>query len=158
MILSLKITQEQKEALLSFYPRGIKRFIEKTISDTADRIIIERNQFNIEEEIKLSHDRQVLNNFDIRNRKHTQATKDKISKSLKEKYQGTEHHLLEETRVSIGLGNKGKVLSQATKDNISKANKGKTRTEEQRQNISLGHKGKKYRKRIKAEEKVECIA
>ena len=61
ILLSVRITTQQKEALLSFYPEGIKHFVEKTISETADRIIIERDLFNIDEELKAYHNRQVLN-------------------------------------------------------------------------------------------------
>ena len=78
MLLSFRITKEQKEALLSFYPEGIKHFVEKTISDTADRIIIERSQFDIDRELKEYRDRQILNNYNIKSRKQTEETKRKI--------------------------------------------------------------------------------
>lgn len=149
MILSFKITKEQKKALLSFYPGGIKQFVEKTISDTADRIIIEKDLSNVEEELRAYHSRRVLNNYDIHKRKMTQATKDKISKGLKatserQGWKGTP--LFEETKILIGLKHKGKILSQETKDAIGRGNAGKKRTKEQRGNISKSHKGLKYKK------------
>lgn len=144
MILYFRIDKRQKEALLSLYP-DIRRFVEKTILVTADKIIIERDLFDIEKELSEYHDRRVLNNYDIHKRKMTQTTKDKISKSLKGKYTGWHH--FPETKKLISLGNKGKTISQITKDAISKANKGKKRTEEQRRNIGLAHRGLKYKKR-----------
>jgi len=66
---------------------------------------------------------------------------------LKEKYKGGHYPLLEESKIKIALANKGKIVSQATRDKVSKANTGKKRTEEQKKRISLGHKGLKYRKR-----------
>lgn len=154
MILSFKISRDQKKALLSFYPGGIKQFVEKTISDTADKIIIERENFNVDKELKEYHDRKVLNDHDFHKRKCSQATKDKISKGLKatsEKQGWKGIPLLEETKILIGLKNKGKILSQATKDAISDGNKGKIRTEEWRQNISKAKTGQKYKKRVKVE-------
>ena len=144
MILYFRITKERKEALLSLYP-DIKSFVEKTISNTADKIIIEREQFNIERESKELHDRRVLNDYDIHKRKMTQATKDKISKALKGRGKGIP--LFEETKIKIGLIHKGKIVSQETREKIRLANTGKKRTEEQKQNIGLAHKGLKYKKR-----------
>jgi len=150
MILLINITKEQKEALLSSYPGGIKQFVEKMISDTADRIIIERENFNVEEELKAYRDRRALNDYDFRKKKMTQTTKDKISKTLKEKYKGGHYPLLEETKIKIGLIHRGKIISQETREKIGLANKGKKRTKEQRINIGLAHKGLKYKKRAKA--------
>jgi len=147
MILLVNITKEQKEALLSFYP-DIKKFVERTISDTADRIIIERDLSDIDKELTEYHGRRTLNRNNIHGRKCTQATKDKISKAQKGKHTGW--HQFPETKRLIGLAHKGKIVSQATRDKVSKANKGKKRTEEQRKNISLGHKGMKNRKHAKA--------
>jgi len=150
MILSFKITREQKEALLSLYP-DIKSFVEKTIVATADKIIIDQDNFNVEKELAEYHDRRVLNNYNPKKRKTTQATKDKISKTLKEKYKGKHYPLMKETKIKIGLAHKGKIVSQSTRDKVSKANKGKKRSEEQRENIRKGHKGLKYKKRVKVE-------
>lgn len=147
MILFIDITKERKKALLNIYP-SIKFFIDKIIEDTADKIIIENMESNVEEELAEYHDRRVLNNYDHKRRKMTQVTKDKISKALKGR--GKDIPLLEETKVKISLANKGKIVSQETQEKVSKANKGKIRTEEQRQNISEGHKGMKYKKRAKA--------
>jgi len=125
MILSIRITRQQKQALLTIYP-SVKYLIEKTIKDVADKIIIEGNQSDIEKDIKEYHDRQVLNGYDFRKRKMTQATKDKISKALKGKCGGW--HTLPET-----------------KELISKANIGKhfiKHTEETKRKMSLAHKGK----------------
>lgn len=158
MILSLRVSKEQRKALLNRYP-SIKSFLQKILLDTADRIIADEQMNDIEEELKEYHDRRVLNNNDIHKRNCTQATKDKISKTLKEKYKGKKFPLFEETKILIGLGNKGKVLSQETKDAIGRGNTGKIRTEEQRENISLSHTGLKYKKRIRvSKEKVECLA
>lgn len=170
MIVSLKISREQKEAVLSRYP-SVKFFLLKALIDYADKILIEEGQFNIEKESKEYHDRCVLNGYDIHKRKMTQATKDKISKGLKatSKRQGWKGiPLLEETKRLIGLKHKGKILSQATKDAIGKGNRGKKRTKEQRENLSkaktgqsrklskehkknigLAHKGMTYKKRNK---------
>lgn len=148
MILYFKITKEQKKALLSLYP-DIKSFVEKTISNTADKIIIEREQFNIESELKELHDRKALNDYDIHKRKMTQATKDKISRALKGKYTGW--HQFPETKRLIGLVHKGKIVSQETREKIRLANKGKKRTKQQCINIGLAHKGLKYKKQIKLE-------
>jgi len=146
MIISLRISKEQKEVLLLKY-HSIKFFIQKAINDQVNKIIIEGEQFDIEKEAKEYHNRKVLNDYGIHNRKHTQKTKDKIKNTLKEKYKGKHYPLLEETKVLIGLKHKGKILSQTTKDAISKANTGKKRTKEQRENIAKSHKGLKYKKR-----------
>lgn len=120
MILSLPVTKEQKKALLLRYS-SVKFFLQKAISNKANEIMASDD---LEKELQEYHDRRVLNGYNIRRRKMTQATKDKISLTLKEKYKGTEHHLFKETRVKIGLENKGKVLSKETKDKIGKAHKG----------------------------------
>ena len=137
MILSIRITRQQKQALLTIYP-SVKYLIEKTIKDVADKIITEGNQSNIERDIKEYHDRQVLNDYDIRGRKMTPETKSKISKALKGKYVGS--HLLPETREAISKANIGKHFGPNLKA------RGKKRTEEQRKNISLGKMGMKYKK------------
>ena len=143
MILMVNVTREQKAALLTIYP-SVKYLIEKTIKDVADKIITEGEQSDIERDIKEYHDRQVLNDYDIRKRKMTQATKDKISKSLKAKgYKGIP--LFEETKKAIGSANIGKHSGPNLKA------RGKKRTEEQRKNISLGKIGTKYKKRVKVE-------
>ena len=148
MILFIKVTPDQKKALLNIYP-DIKSFVEKTISDTADKIIMENDLFNVDEELEAYHDRRELNENNIHSRKCTQATKDKTSKTLKEKYKGKHYPLFEETKRLIGLKHKGKTVSQATRDKVSKALTGKKRTEEQRENIGKAHKGLKYKKRVK---------
>lgn len=131
MILMVSITKKQRFALLSIYP-SVKYLIDKTIKDVADKIIVEGNQSDIEKDIREYHDRQVLNGYDIRGRKMTQETKDKIHKSLKDKYLGC--HNLPETNELIGKGNKGK-----------------KRTVEQKKNASLLRLGMHYKKRIKVE-------
>lgn len=135
----LRISKEQEKTILLRYP-DIKFFLEKMISNTVEKIIIEGEQFNVEEELKGYHDRRVLNDYNPKKRKMTQATKDKISKALKAKgWKGIP--LLEETKIKIGLAHKGKIVSKETREKISKANRGKKRTEEQRERISLGHRG-----------------
>jgi len=146
MLLIVNITREQKRALLFIYP-DIKSFVEKTIQNTADRIIIERDLFNVEKELKEYRSRRALNDNDFKKRKMTQETKDKISKALKGR--GIGIPLLEETKIKIGLIHKGKIVSKGTREKVSKANKGKKRTEQQRQNISLAKTGQKYKKRVK---------
>lgn len=142
MILYFRISKRQKEALLSLYP-DIKRFVEKTISDTADKIIMERDLFDIDEELRLYHSRRVLNDCNIHGRRCSQATKGKISKTLKAKgWKGIP--LLEETRLKM----LGRIVTKETRDKISSKNKGKKRTAKQRENLSLGHKGMKYKKRV----------
>lgn len=149
MIISIKIPKEQRKALLNRYS-SIKSFLQRILSETAERLIADEQMNNVEEELKEYHNRRVVNDYDIHSRKHSQATKDRISKSLKEKYQDEpKHHIFEETKRLISVGNKGKVLSQETKNNISKANTGKIRTLEQRENISKGHKGLKYKHKVK---------
>ena len=150
MILSLSVTKEQKKALLLRYS-SVKFFLQKAISKKANEIL-ENNPLDVDSEGY--HKRQALNAGIEheenqpwwKNRKHSQATKDKIRKTLKEKYQGTEHHLFEETKIKIGLANKGKIVSQATRNKISKANSGKKRTDAQRERIGEGHKGLHYNK------------
>jgi len=152
LFFSFRITRKQKEALLSLYP-DIKSFVEKTIQNTTDKIIIGRDLFVDDEDLEAYHDRRVLNGSGPgRKRIVTQATKDKIKKSLKKYYaqfEGQEFHLFPETKRLIGLAHKGKIVSQATRDKMSKANKGKIRTEEQRQNISKAKTGQKYKKHVK---------
>jgi hypothetical protein len=143
MILSIRITRQQKQALLTIYP-SVKYLIEKTIKDITDKIITEGEQSDIERDIKEYRERRELNSYDIRKRKMTQDTKDKISKSLKAKgYKGIP--LFEETKKAIGLANIGKHFGPNLKA------RGKKRTEEQRKNISLGKMGTKYKKRAKVE-------
>jgi len=129
MILSIRITRQQKQALLTIYP-SVKYLIEKTIKDIADKIITEGEQSDIEKDIKEYHDRQVLNDYDIRGRKMTQATKNKISKALKGKYLGS--HTLPETREAISKANIGKHFIK--------------HSEETKRKMSLAHKGRKYKK------------
>lgn len=107
---------------------------------------------NFESELEEYHKRQVLN-ADIKreegqpywkNRKHTQATKDKISKSLKTKgWKGIP--LFEETKQLL----KGHIVTKETRRKISKKLKGKKRTAKQIKNMSLGKTGMKYKKRAK---------
>lgn len=144
MIINLKISKKQKEVLLLRYP-SVKFFIQKAINNYAEKIIIEEEQFNTEKELKEYHDRRVLNGYDFKKRKMTQATKDKISKAQKGKHTGW--HQFPETKRLIGLAHKGKIVSKETREKISKANKGKKRTKEQRKRISLGKIGLKYKKR-----------
>lgn len=153
MIVSLKVTKEQRHALLFRYV-SVKSFLQRTLLETADKLIADNQIEDIERELNEYHDRRVLNGYDIHRRKHTQATKDLISASLIKRYEGKKFPMFEETKKKIGLIHKGKITPQEVKDKISKANKNKVRTEEQRQNISLGHTGMKYKKRVK----VECVA
>lgn len=149
MIINLKISKEQRRVLLLKWP-SIKFFIQKAIIDYTDKVTIEEEQFNIDEELRLYHDRCVLNGYDIHKRKMTQETKDKISKAQKGKHTGW--HQFPETRRLIGLANKGKIRSKETREKISKANKGKKRTAEQRRRMSLGHIGLKRKGRKLSEE------
>ena len=147
MILYFRITADQKRALLFRYP-DVRKFVERIISDTADKIIIERGQFDIDKELWEYHNRQILTGSGPhRKRIVTQATRDKISKSLKatsEKQGWKGMKLLEETRLKMI----GRIVSKETREAISKHNKGKIRSEEQRGNISLGKTGQKYKKRV----------
>ena len=146
MILIVNITQEQKKTLLNIYP-SIKFFVEKAIVNATNQIIKEK-LYITDEELQAYNDRVKINGTGPdRKRIVTQATKDKISKTLKEKYKGGHYPLMEETKRKIGLAHKGKIVSQATRDKVSKANKGKKRTEEQRERISLAKTGQKYKKR-----------
>lgn len=124
MLLSFRITKEQKRALLFRYP-NIKTFVEKAVEDTANKIIAGSGQFDIDKDIKESYDRFILNGCGPgRKRIMTQETKDKISKALKAKgYKGIP--LLEETRLKL----MGHIVSEATRDKIRKSRK---RTEEQK--------------------------
>ena len=147
MILYFSITKEQKQALLFRYP-DIRNFVEKTISDTADKIIIERGQFDVEKELQGYHDRLVLNGENVKKKRHkcTQATKDKIRNALKGRDTGWKH--FPETKEAISKANIGKHFgkrSEEAKQKMSLAKLGKELTEEHKQNIGLGHKGKKYK-------------
>ena len=144
-IFRLNISGEQEKAILIRYP-DIKFFLESMIFNTAEKIIIDQNNFNVEKELTEYHNRRVLNDYNLKKRKMTQATKDKISKALKGRGKGIP--LFEDTKIKIGLAHKGKIISKETREKISLANKGKKRTEEQRKNISLGHKGIKRKKRL----------
>lgn len=148
MILFIKISPEREEALLAVYS-SIKYAINKTISDVADKIIIERAIYVTDKDLEESYEQYKLCGCGP-NRKRivSQATKDKISKTLKEKYKGEHYPLFKETKALIGLIHKGKVLSQETKDAIGKGNRGQKRTEKQRENIGKAHKGLKYKKRV----------
>lgn len=61
------------------------------------------------------------------------------------KKHGLGHKVSEELRMKISLGNKGKKLSQTTKDKISKSGKGRhwKLSDETRKKMSEAHKGKK---------------
>jgi len=148
MFLIIDITKERKEALLAVYS-SIKYAIDKTISDVADKIILDRAIYVTDKGLEESYEQHKLCGCGP-NRKRivSQATKDKISKTLKEKYKGKHYPLFEETKALIGLRNKGKVLSQETKDAIGKGNRGQKRTPEQRKNISNGKKGKKRKTKV----------
>jgi len=135
IIIKLNVSEEQEKAILSRYP-DIKYFLEKTISDTIERIIgiAGLNKIDIEE----YHERQALN-FGVgrmpgqpywKNRKHSQATKDKISKSLKGRGKGIPQ--LEETKRKRSLALKGIPLGPMS--------------EEHKKKIGLAHKGMKYKK------------
>lgn len=153
MIVSLKITKQQRNALLLFYP-SVKFFLQKCLLNKATQIIEEQQIFDYEKELDEYHQRRALNEGVKwepgmpfwKNRKHTQATKDKIRLTLLEKYRGKHFTLLKETKELIGLGNEGKVVSQETRDLMSKANLGKKRTDRQKANISRGHIGLHYNK------------
>ena len=57
---------------------NLRNWLEETIGKMADRIIIERGQFDVDKELREYHDRQVLNNYNIKSRKQTEETKIKI--------------------------------------------------------------------------------
>jgi len=140
MILYFSITKEQKQALLFRYP-NIRKFVEKAIEDTANKIIAGSSQFDIDKELKEYHDRQILRGGDIHKQVCSQKTKDKISKTLKAKgYKGIP--LLEETRLKMI----GHIVTETTRGKISRATKGQKRSEEQRRNISKAKTGQKYKK------------
>jgi len=147
MILSFRITKEQKKALLNVYP-NIRFFVEKAIVNATNQIIKEK-MYITDEELREYKERSALNGCGP-NRKRivTKETRDKISKSLlatseKQGWKGMK--LLEETRQKLI----GHIVSKKTRDNISKANKGQKRSEKQRQNISSGKTGTKYTKKHK---------
>lgn len=123
IIIKLKISKKQEKIILLKYP-DIKFFLEKMISDTV-KGIIEIAELG-KTEMKEYHERQVLNaNVEWeegkpywKNRKHTQKTKDKISKTLKAKgWKGIP--LLEETKKLISLDHKGKKHTTEHRKNIS---------------------------------------
>ncbi|MBA7500798.1 hypothetical protein ES704_03559 [subsurface metagenome] len=149
MILFINITQDQKEALLTQSP-SIREWVNRAIKKATEKILNE-NLFITDEDLKEYSDRLALNGCGP-NRKRivTQATRDRISKTLKEKYKDGHYPLFEETKKKIGLIHKGKIVSQATRDKVSKANTGKKRTEEQKKRIGLGHKGLKYKRKGKS--------
>ena len=146
MILSFRITKEQKKALLNVYP-NIRFFVEKAVVNATNQIIKEK-MYITDEELREYKERSALNGCGP-NRKRivTPATRDKISKTLKEKYKGQHYPLMEETKIKIGLIHKGKIVSKETREKVSKANKGQKRSEEQRKNISKAKIGQKYQKR-----------
>lgn len=146
MILFIEITKEQKKALLTVSP-SIKEWVNRAIKKATDKIANE-NLFITDEDLKGYSNRLALNGCGP-NRKRivTQETRDKISATLKRKYEGKHYPLFEETKKKIGLIHKGKIVSQATRDKISKALKGRKRTEEQRKRLSLAKTGQKYKKR-----------
>ena len=152
MILLVNITQEQKKTLLNVYP-SLKFFVEKAISNATNQIMKEK-LYITDEELQAYSDRIKINGSGP-NRKRivTQATKDKIRKTLKERYKDKHYPLFDSTKRLIGLAHKGKIVSQATRDKISKGNKGKIRTEEQRKRLSLAKTGQKYKKRKVKKEK-----
>jgi len=145
-IFRLNISGEQEKAILIRYP-DIKYFLESMIFNTAEKIIIDQDNFNVEKELAEYHNRRILNNYNPKKRKMTQATKDKISKALKGRGKGIP--LFEETKIKIGLAHKGKIISKETREKIRLANKGKKRTEEQKRRMSLGRMGMKYKKCVK---------
>jgi len=143
MLLYFRITKEEKKALLFRYP-SIRDFVERIISDTAFKILMERNFCDVNKELDQYQERRAFNKNNIHGRKVTQATKDKISKTLKAKgWKGIP--LLEETKEKL----RGHIVTQETRDKISRANKGKKRSEQQRKNLSLGKAGMAYKKRQK---------
>jgi len=166
MLVYLKVTKREKDALLLFYP-SVRFFLQKALLNKANQIIEDEQISDYKKELEEYHQRQALNagvewkpgTYFWEGRKHTQETKNKISATLIKRYEGKKFPMLEETRIKIGLTQKGKTISQTTRDKLSKANTGKKRTEEQRQNISKGHTGMHYKKRVKvSKEKVECLA
>lgn len=90
--IKLKVSKEQEKAILLKYP-DIKFFLEKMIFNTAEEIsgIAKQNDFDLE--LEEYHKRQTLNKNVGRipgqpywkGRRHTQATKDKISESARKK-------------------------------------------------------------------------
>jgi len=150
MLLIINITKEQRKTLLNVYP-SLKSFVEKAIINATNQIAKER-LYITDEELEAYSDRvKICGSGPNRKRVVTQATKDKTSKTLKEKYKGKHYPLFEETKIKIGNIHRGKTVSQATRDKVSRANKGKKRTAEQRENISLAKTGQKYKKRVKVE-------
>src|SRR4030065_2124982 len=81
--------------------------------------------------------------------KHTDITKLKMSLAAKGHKNNLGNHHSAETRLKIGLGNKGKIVSEETKMKISKANKGKHHTEEFKLKLSETMKGNTYMVRVK---------
>lgn len=148
MLLIINITKEQKKTLLNVYP-SLKSFVEKAIANATNQIIKEK-LYITDKELEEYEERLALNGCGPkRKRIVTQATRDKTSKTLKEKYKGKHYPLFEETKRLIGLKHKGKIVSQETRDKVSQKNKGKKRTAEQRENISKAKTGQKYKKRAK---------
>ena len=141
MLLSFRISKEQKRALLFRYP-SIKQFVEKAVEDTANKIIAGSSQFDIDKELKEYSDRFILNGCGPnRKRIMTQETKDKIRNALKGRYKGIP--LLEETRLKM----MGHIVSEETREKIRKATTGQKRSAEQRENISKAKIGQTYKKR-----------
>ena len=146
MLLYFRITKEEKKALLLRYI-SIRSFVERIVSDTAFKILMERNFCDVDKELDLYHERREFNHYNIHSRKVTQETKDKISKAQKGKHTG--FHLFPETKEKIRLANIGKhsgKRSEEAKKKMSLAKLGKELTAEHKNNIGLGHKGMKYKK------------
>lgn len=76
-----------------------------------------------------------------RGHKHTEETKRNMALNNTKYMLGKQH--TKETRLKIGLGNKGKAVSEKTREKISLVLKGTTLSEEHKLNISLGKLGKK---------------
>ena len=101
---------------------------------------------------------------------HTEESKQKMSKKLKEKWKNQKHpwigrkhseetkakisasnrNISEETRAKMSEAQKGKVISKETKAKISASMKGKTHSEETKAKMSASSKGKTHSDESKA--------
>ena len=77
----------------------------------------------------------------MKGKKHTQKTKNKISRSKKGQnfWSGKKH--TKESKIKMSKSALGKIITQETKNKISKSNSGKKRTENQKINYANSKKG-----------------
>ncbi len=85
----------------------------------------------------------------MRGRRHSEETREKISKSSKsptpetrKKMSEAKRTISEESRRRMSAPNKGKIVSEETRRKMSEAHKGHTVSEESRRRMSEGHTGK----------------